>query len=172
MSVYLIRLLKAFALVTFDNNDNTLFEEFDVHMSADESEAAFKLNVKPINAIMRNLKKVVSLSIYTENGPDGHNKIVFKMTNETEMTRTNKFNYQDEEIVSASFDEEASSGLKIEPKVFSKLLEHLHQTNGEIEVLASLNLFRVKSFHHDQVIDYAKTCVLHSITLNTGSNPE
>ncbi len=106
---------------------------------------------------MKNLKKVRNLVIFTESSSEddssgtnrGRSQIVFEMTNEANIKRTHKFDYQDTEVVNAFFDETLSSQLRVYPKVFNGLLEHLHQTSGEIAIEVSQDAFKVKSFHQD-----------------------
>ena len=139
--------------MVFDNtdNDNSTFDSFEVNLPPGEDEVAFKMNIKPICNIMKNLKRVKNLVLFTESGgtTSSRNQIVFEMTNEASIKRTHKFDYQDTEIVNAFFDEKMSSKLKVYPKVFNGLLEHLHQSSGEIAVEVSQNAFKVKSFHQD-----------------------
>ena len=141
----------AFAHITFENSggENESFEEYSVSIPEGEDEAAFRVSVKPICSIMKSLKKVQSLVMYTELLANGHDKLVFEMVNDTGIRRTHKFDYQDAEIVNAHFDEEVSSRLVVEPKILSNLLDHLHQTSGEIEVEVSESKFKVKSFHQE-----------------------
>jgi hypothetical protein len=98
---------------------------------------------------MKNLKKVVSLTIYTEYLENGANRIVFEMINENDMKRTHKFSYSDTEILTAMFDEDISSKLIMTPKIMTQLLDHIHQQSGEIIICASANYFKLKSYHQD-----------------------
>lgn len=145
----------AFTSISFEvNGHNEVFEDFAVTLPVGEEDAAFKLNVRPIIAILKNLKKVRSLMLFSEhNVTSGTNKVVFEMINENGMRRTHKFSFQDSEVVSAMFDEESSSKLSVEPKIFAQVLEHLHQTAGEIEIDASVDSFRIKSFHQEQAVE-------------------
>ena len=126
----------AFAHIIYDDagGSNESFDEYNVNIPEGEEEAAFKVNVKPICSIMKNLKKVQSLVIYTEFLPGGHDKLVFELTNDTDIKRTHKFDFQEAEVVNAFFDETVSSRLVVEPKILLTLLDHLHQTSGEIEM--------------------------------------
>ena len=145
-------MVQAFAHVVFDNtdHDNATFDSFEVNLPPDENEVAFKMNIKPICNMMKNLKKVKNMVLFTESGGvNGRNQIIFEMTNEASIKRTHKFDYQDTDIVNAYFDEQQASKLTVYPKVLNGLLEHLHQTSGEIAVEVSENAFRVKSFHQD-----------------------
>jgi hypothetical protein len=143
----------AYASISFDRDHGEVFEEFVVNFAPGEDESAFKLSVRPVIAILKNLKKVRSLVLFSEYTSSGSNKIVFEMINDNEMRRTHKFSFQDSDVVNAIFDEVGSSKLSVEPKIFTQVLEHLHQTTGEIEIEASADSFHIKSYHQEHDVE-------------------
>ena len=110
-----------------------------------------KLSVKPICAILKNLRNVLYLIIRAETIGSEHD-LVFEARYGNGLKRTHRFSYQDCDIISALFDEDTSSYLQSEPKVFTQLLDHIYQS-PEIIVDASSNTFRVRSFHSEQLHD-------------------
>jgi hypothetical protein len=66
------------------------------------------------------------------------------------IRRTHRFVYQDSDIVSAMFDESASSCLQCQPKVLIELFAHIHSRwSEEIAFDIGPRSFRLRTFHHN-----------------------
>jgi hypothetical protein len=81
-------------------------------------------------------------------------ELVFEIVLTNDITRTYRFRYQDCEVMSAVFDEDACSFLRAKPKLFVQLLNHIYQS-PEICMEAGADFFSVRSFHkaNDGVLD-------------------
>jgi hypothetical protein len=73
-------------------------------------------------------------------------ELVFEIVLTNDITRTYRFRYQDCEVMSAVFDEDACSFLRAKPKLFVQLLTHIYQS-PEISMEAGADFFSVRSFH-------------------------
>lgn len=104
-----------------------------------------KLSFKPVLQALKNARSITQISLRSEHDDTEHH-VIFELRNSNGVIRTHKFLYQDCDVISALFDEESSNYLQSEPKVFSQLLEHLHQC-PEIIVTTSPDLFKIKSLH-------------------------
>lgn len=110
-----------------------------------------KLNVKPVCAILKNIKNINGMSIRSVVTGSEH-ELIFEVRVTNGMIRTHKFSYQDSDMINALFDEDSASFLQSEPKVFIQLFEHMYQS-PEVIIGASEHNFTVRSFHSDKNSD-------------------
>jgi len=72
------------------------------------------------------------------------------MESEIGIHRIHKFTYQDTEVVNAAFDHSTASGLRIEARLLTTYLTHIHDDSKEVQISASPDIFRVLSYHSAQ----------------------
>lgn len=131
----------AFALVKFDK------DFFDYIQSVDGKNFCCKVQLKVLCSMMKNIRNVKSLKVRAQI-IDSEHELVFEMSMASSLKRTYRFLYSDCDIISVAFDDESASQIKADPKVFIKLLEHIHLSQ-EISIIADENTFKIKSFHAD-----------------------
>ena len=119
-----------------------------------------KMPTKSVCSIFRNLKKVSTMSFYhhgmtlnrsrdislnntqSTEGIDVsqscENEVVFKFLTQDDVSRKHSFTYQDAEPISAVFDDAHTSIIQTQPKVFSSLMEHLHQVGFSLPCIVAI----------------------------------
>lgn len=105
-----------------------------------------KLPIKPIAAIFKNLKRVIQLTISLQDASHEQPEITFEFLLDNGIRKIHQFFYQDDVSLRVTFDENEISQLTAEPKIFSRLLEHI-QHSHEVSIEINDNGFRLKSFH-------------------------
>ena len=108
-----------------------------------------RVNLKAVCSIFKNnMKSMKSITIHTVFYDDGENELVFEICMQNGLLKTHRFTFSDCDIMSAIFNEEESSHLKCDPKLFAQLLDHF-QPFPEIIIETARNHFQVKSFHQE-----------------------
>lgn len=93
---------------------------------------------------MKNLKNVTSLSLSAQVS-EGEYEVIFVLAISHGIKRTHRIGYCDCEVMTALFDDDNASCLRSEPRVFTQLLEHIHQSS-EIAIETGLDIFKVRWF--------------------------
>eukprot|EP00600_Ochromonadales_sp_CCMP1393_P008173 CAMPEP_0174959908 /NCGR_PEP_ID=MMETSP0004_2-20121128/3426_1 /TAXON_ID=420556 /ORGANISM="Ochromonas sp., Strain CCMP1393" /LENGTH=151 /DNA_ID=CAMNT_0016208255 /DNA_START=196 /DNA_END=649 /DNA_ORIENTATION=- len=116
------------------------------HLEADMKTFSCKVGVKSLCAIFRSLKgiRLVKMSAQLVSGVD--HELVFELLLMNGVTaRTDCDRYNDCEVMSAVFDENECSYIRANPKLFSSLLQHIHQS-PEVCVEAAADYFSIRSY--------------------------
>ena len=103
-----------------------------------------KLLIKAISTIFKNIKKIQNINIYQRNINNTEEQMVFEIALIDGVKRSYYFTYQECEILNAICDGHNSTSLQTQPKVFTELIDYLHQS-PEILIDASKTSFSLKS---------------------------
>ena len=160
----------AFSAFAFDRG--TFFDEYACGLP-DGSPVSCKLMIKPIQHVLRGLKRVLSLRIYLNDAaregeeedergdtqgsgwereataPRGEPRIIFDMQCEWGMLKRHHFQLQDCEIVHAVFQREGASCLAAQANHLTQLLDHFHGSY-EVAFLASPHEVFLKTYRAEE----------------------
>jgi hypothetical protein len=136
------------------------FDHGTYEMGERDGNFSCKVGGKYLCAITKSFKTCNTLSFRAE-VTEGRYELVCELQSPNQIKRKHRFRYEDNEVLSAAFDETGASYLLSQHKVLTKAFTHLH-ASPEIIVTATESRFKMRSYHAlgaDTSIKYLETDV-------------